>query len=129
MNALKQAQIPGSSMPAFNQFALYLPEDRMIRLATLRLGSTNEVTVLKFIQENFYMIKKIVPWHRLTKGVLAPALDDGAMNPMAAEGLLPMDFEQLPEQYNGRSITVPCAGKCGGVVMRYTVPFRYLTGL
>lgn len=129
MAALKQGQIPGSNMPAFNQFALYLPEDRMIKLATTQLGTTDSMTILKFVRENYYMIKAIVPWHRLTKAVLAPALDDGAMNPMAAEAILPMDFEQLPEQYEGRNIVVPCAGKCGGVAFRYPVAFRYLTGL
>jgi hypothetical protein len=129
MAALKQAQIPGSSMPAFNQFSLYLPEASMIILATKRLGSTNDVSLMKYIKENFYMIKSIMPWHRLTKAVLAPALDSGEMNPMAAAGILPMDYEQLPEQYEGRNVVVPCAGKCGGVAFKYTVPFRYLTGL
>ncbi len=130
MNALKQAQLPaGPDQPVFNQFVLLLPEDRMIKLATTKLGSTDSMTLLKFIRENFYMIRDIKPWWRLTKGVLAPALDSGAINPMALEAILPMDYEQLPEQYNGRQITVPCAGKCGGVAWRYTVAGRYLTGL
>lgn len=129
MAGLKQGMVPGSDMPAFSQFTLYIPESAMIRLATLRLGTTNDYTLLKFFRENYYMIKNIVPWHRLTKGVLAPALDSGAMNPMAAEAILPLDFEALPEQYNGRQISVPCAGKCGGVAFRYPVAFRYLTGI
>jgi hypothetical protein len=130
MNGLKMAQVPGApDLPAFNQFVLFLPEDRMIKLATTRLGSTNDLTVLSFIKREFYMLKAIVPWWRLTKGVLAPALDDGSMNPMAGEAILPMDFEALPEQYNGRNISVPCAGKCGGFAWRYTVAARYLTGL
>jgi hypothetical protein len=110
MAGLKQGQIPGSGVPQFNQFALYVPESAMVRLATLRLGTTNDVTLLKFIRDNYYMIKAIVPWHRLTKGVLAPCLDNGAMNPMAAEAILPMDFEQLPEQYEGRNIVVIRSG-------------------
>lgn len=129
MAGLKMGMIPGSTTPMFNQFALYLPESAMIRLATLRIGTTNDYTLLKFIRENYYMIKAIVPWHRLTKGVLAPCLDNGAMNPMAAEAILPMDFEQLPEQYEGRNISIPCAGKCGGVAFRYPVGFRYLASI
>lgn len=129
MAAVKQGQIPGSGMPSFNQFALYIPESALIVISTLRLGTTNETTVLKFIRENFYMIKDIKPWHRLTKGVLIPALDSGAVNPMAAEAILPLDFEQLPEQYEGRNIVIPCAGKCGGVAWRYPVAGRYLTGI
>lgn len=130
MAGLKSAQMPGSNMPSFNQFSLFLPEDKMIKLATTRLGAGDGgMTLLKFVRDNYYMIKNIVPWYRLTKGVLAPALDGGAMNPMAAEAILPLDYEQLPEQYEGRNIIIPCAGKCGGVVFRYTAPFRYLTGL
>jgi hypothetical protein len=116
-------------MPAFNQFVLFLPEDRMIKLATTMIDNSGAKTLLAFVKENYYMIKAIVPWWRLTKGVLAPALDSGAVNPMAGEAILPMNFEALPEQYNGRNISIPCAGKCGGFVWRYAVAGRYLTGL
>lgn len=130
MAGLKMAQMPGNpAVPMFNQFTLFLPEDRMIKLATTQLGTVNDISLLTFIKKEFYMLKAIVPWHRLTKGVLAPALDSGSVNPMAGEAILPMDYEQLPEQYNGRQITVPCAGKCGGFAWRYTVAARYLTGL
>jgi len=134
-NALKQGQIPGQthSLPAFNQWVLFLPNKYKTKLKTTRLGATNDITLMKFIMENFDMIKKIVFWHRLDTansgnpmGVLAPALDNGSMNPYAGGALLPLDFEQLPEQYEGRDVIVPCAGKCGGVVMRHPVAFRYL---
>lgn len=131
--AMKQGQVPNNNMPFFDQYALYLPTRQYARLMTKRLGATNEVTILSFIRKNFEMIKDIRPWWRLdtadggnAMGVLVPALDTGAMNPMAGGGILPLDFEQLPEQYDGRTISVPCAGKCGGVVIRYPVAFRYL---
>lgn len=135
-SALKQGQVPGSTVPMFDQFALYLPRKHYTHLFTTRLGSTNEVSIGSFIKNNFDMIKSIRPWWRLDTAnggnpmaVLAPALDSGAMNPMAGGALLPLDFEMLPEQYEGRSVTVPCAGKCGGVVMRYPVGFRYLKSM
>lgn len=132
--ALKQAQIPGQKgTPMFNQWVLFLPNKYKTKIKTTRLGATNDITIGKFIQENFDMIKKIVWWYRLDTanggnpmGVLAPALDNGNMNPYVGGALLPMDFEQLPEQYEGRDVIVPCAGKCGGVVMRHPVAFRYL---
>lgn len=136
-NALKQGQIPGqTSTTMFNQWTLFLPNKYKTKLATTRLGSTNDISLMKYIRDNFEMIKKIVFWWRLDTanggnpmGVLAPALDDGQMNPYAGGALLPMDFERLPEQYEGRDVIVPCAGKCGGVVMRHPVGFRYLKTL
>ncbi len=134
--ALKQAQTPNDSMPYFDQFALYLPTKHFTRLMVKRLGSTNEVTALGYIRKNFEMIKSIRPWWRLDTAdngnpmaVMAPALDTGALNPMAGGAILPLDFEQLPEQYDGRTVSVPCAGKCGGVVIRYPVAFRYIKSL
>lgn len=139
--ALKQAQIPGSGVPSFDQFVLFISAARYRRLMLKRLGSTNEVTLLKYVRENYEMIKAIVPWWRLdaanvagTNGtnnmaVLAPALDNGAVNPMAGGALLPSDYEQLPEQYEGRNVIVPCAGKCGGFVARHVVAFRTLKGI
>lgn len=132
--ACKQGQIPGQqSTQMFNQWTLFLPNKYKTKLKTTRLGSTNDVTLAYFIKQNFDMIKNIVFWWRLDTanggnpmGVLAPALDDGRINPYAGGALLPLDFERLPEQYDGRDVTVPCAGKCGGVVMRHPVGFRYL---
>lgn len=135
-DALKQGMIPGSEMPFFDQFALYLPVKHMTKLMTTRIGATNDISVLRFIRENFEMIKAIRPWHRLDTanggnpmGVLVPALDNGAMNPFAGGAILPLDFEALPEQYDGRNVTVPCAAKCGGVVIRYPVGCRYLKSI
>lgn len=131
--ALKQGQIPGSDMPMFDQFALYLPRKHMTQLMTKRLGSANDTTVLGFIRKNFEMIKSIQPWWRLDTAdagapmaVIVPALDTGAMNPFAGGALLPLDFEQLPEQYEGRDVIVPCASKAGGVPIRFPVAFRYI---
>jgi hypothetical protein len=133
---LKQAQIPGSNaMPMFQQFSLYLPLEHynLIDMMPFGLGSDVFVgTVLEFLRK-FSALKAIEPWWRLDSAddgdpmaVLVPALDDGKMNPMAGGGLLPLDYEQLPEQYHGRNVTIPVAGKCGGVAIRYPVAFRYL---
>lgn len=130
-DALKQAQFPGSEVPQFDQFALYIPVKHMTRLMTKRLGATNEVTLLKYLRENFEMLKAIRGWHRLDTAnggnpmaVLVPALDNGAMNPLAGGALLPLDYEQLPEQYSGRQVSVPVAAKAGGVIWRYPVAGR-----
>lgn len=129
--ALKQAQVPGSGMRMFNQFVAFIPEGAYHILSMTQLTNT-EATILDFISK-FPALKAVVPWWRLDtansgsrRGVLAPALDNGSMNPMAGGALLPSDFERLPEQYSGRTVTVPCAGKCGGVAMPYPIAFRYM---
>lgn len=137
-SALKQAQIPGSGMRMFDQFVLWLPlaQYQFIDMTPRSATSPSDMTILQYISK-FSALKAVIPWWRLdTAGgssapiaVLAPALDNGSMNPLAGGALLPMDFERLPEQYSGRNVTVPCAGKCGGMVIPYPVGYRYLTGL
>lgn len=133
---LKQGQMPGSDMPMFDQFALYLPYRYKTKMETTRIGTPNDETIMSFIEKRYSSIKSIKFWWRLDTAnagnptaVLAPALDNGAMNPMAGGAILPMDFEQLPEQYDGRSVIVPCAGKCGGMAVRHAVAFRYLRNM
>lgn len=133
ISGLKQGQMPGSNVPMFDQFAFYMPYKYKTKLETTLIGTNNDETILSFMQKRYSSIKKFDFWWRLDTAnggnpmsVLAPALDDGRMNPMAGGALLPMDFEQLPEQYEGRSVVVPVAGKSGGFVARFPVAFRYL---
>lgn len=136
VDGLKQAQIPGKNDVMFTQFSLYLPLSSYQIIDMTPRGSVNDTTVLEFIKK-FSALKGVAPWWRLDtagsgnspKAVLVPALDNGVMNPLAGGALLPLDFERLPEQYAGRNVNVPCAGKCGGFVCPYPIGFRYLTGL
>lgn len=135
---LKQAQVPGSDMPMFQQFTLFLPLAHYNHIDMRPRSTGTDTTILEFIKK-FSAIKAVIPWWRLDTAdpdgggtplaVLAPALDNGNVNPLAGGALLPLDFERLPEQYSGRNVTVPCAGKCGGFAMPYTVAFRYLRDL
>lgn len=134
IDGLKQAQVPGKNDVMFTQFALYLPLAKYAFIDMKPRGSVNDTTVLEMIKK-FSALKAVVPWWRLDsisgspKAVLVPALDNGIMNPLAGGALLPLDFERLPEQYTGRTVNVPCAGKCGGFACPYPIAFRYLTGL
>lgn len=134
--ALKQGQIPGSALPAFNQFSLVLPAVYEVKWYTTPRSATSDHTISSFVEEKFKMIKSVHFWHRLDTAnggnpmsVLAPALDNGAINPFAGGALIPLDFEMLPEQYDGRSVNSNCAAKCGGFVARYPVAFRYLKSM
>lgn len=139
VQALKQAQVPGNDMPMFTNFSLWLPNLHYAQLGMMpfSLGSGVVVTtVLEYI-EKWPMLKSVEPWWRLDTAdagnsngpmaILVASTDEGKMLPMVGGGLLPLDFERLPEQYTGRNVTIPCAGKCGGVALRYPVAVRYMT--
>ncbi len=136
--ALKQAQVPGNDMPMFTQFAMWLPNEHYHALGMMPFGLGTDVqvtTVLEFIRK-FPALKAIEPWWRLDTAdegspmaVLVASDDNGRMLPMVGGGLLPMDMDRLPEQYTGRNVTIPVAGKCGGVPIRYPVACRYMPGL
>lgn len=132
---LKQAQVPGSNMPMFNQFALFLPLAHYNHIDMRPRSSTSDTTILEFIKK-FSALKSVIPWWRLDTAdedapmaVLVPALDDGTVNPQALGSLLPLDHERLSEQYSGETTTVPIRGKCGGVANRYPIACRYLRDL
>ncbi len=136
--ALKQAQVPGNNMPMFTNFALWLPNKHYARIGMrpFGLGTDVQVTTILEFTKKFPMLKAIEPWWRLDTaddgdpmGVLVACDDSGRMLPMVGGGLLPMDLDRLPEQYTGRNVTVPIAGKCGGVPIRYPVACRYITGI
>lgn len=133
---LKQGQVPGANMPMFDQFTLVMPLQYRTKWMMTRIDNTSDTTIGTFIKDNLDSVKAVKWWHRLDTAnggnpmaVLAPALDNGAINPMAGGAVLPLDFEVLPEQYDGRSVIAPCAGKCGGFAARYPVAFRYLKGM
>lgn len=134
--ALKMAQIPGQNDVMFTQFSLYLPQASYSLIDMTPRSTNTDTTILEFIRK-FSALKGVAPWWRLDtagiagipKAVLVPALDNGMMNPLAGGALLPLDFERLPEQYAGRNVAVPCAGKCGGFICPYPVGFQYMTGL
>jgi hypothetical protein len=135
-SALKQAQIPGGDGRMFDQFILWLPLSRYQYIDMTPRSTTSDTTILDLIKR-YSAIKAVIPWWRLdtagpsnaAEAILTPALDNGAMNPMAGGALLPSLFESLPEQYAGRSVLTHCSGKCGGVAIPYPVAFRYLRGL
>ncbi len=137
--ALKMGAAAGSTMPMFEQFALYIPVPHHIALLRPR-ASTADTSVLNWILEQMrpYVVA-IEPWWRLDdaapgassgKGmaIMVPAVAGGAVHPMAGQTLLPLDFTQEPYQYNGLDVSVPCSARCGGFVNRYPVAFRTMYG-
>lgn len=129
---LKQARVPGSDMPMFNQWSLVLPESWYVKAATTYRTNT-DTSALEMIQRMPF-IKAVVPWWRMetadagaARAALYPALDNGAINPMAVGIILPIDYEEFaPEVHGGEHIVIPVRGKCGGAAIPYPVACRYI---
>lgn len=126
-----QARIPGVDMPAFNQFTVILPTSWYIKAAATYRANT-DATALDLIQR-LPFIKAVVPWWRANsadatavRAALIPALDNGAINPMAAGAIVPFDYEQTAPQLVGFNTVVPCRAKAGGVAMPYPVMCEYI---
>jgi hypothetical protein len=126
-----QVRIPGVDMPAFNQWCLILPTTWYVKAASKYRANTDS-TALDLIQR-LPFIKSVVPWWRANtadatavRAMLVPALDTGAINPMAAGAIVPFDYEQTAPQLVGFNTVVPCRAKAGGVAMPYPVMCEYI---
>lgn len=137
-STLGLAQYPANDgKPMFDKFVLIVPADRYTLIDTLSMPSPNaNISVLERIQK-FSEIAGVVQWPRLStsgaggtaQAMLAPAAPNGSIHPLAGGGILPDEFLQLPEQYEGWDVSVPCAEWCGGVVVRHAVAFRSMSGI
>jgi hypothetical protein len=130
-SALKQARIPGSEMPNFLQWALFLPDSWYVKAATTYRTNT-DTSALEMIQRMPF-IKSVIPWWRAetadggaARAALIPALDNGAVNPMAAGAIVPFDYEEQAPQLSGWTVSIPTRGKAGGVAIPYPVGCRYI---
>ena len=130
-SGLKQARLPGTSMPNFMQWALILPDSWYVKAATTYRPNT-DTSALEMIQRMPF-IKSVVPWWRAetanataAMAALIPALDTGAVNPMAAGAIVPFDYEQLAPQLAGFTTAIPVRAKAGGVAVPYPVACRYI---
>lgn len=129
--SLKQARVPGSEMPNFMQWALFLPDSWYVKAATTYRANT-DTSALEMIQRMPF-IKSVIPWWRAetadngaARAALVPALDNGAVNPMAAGAIVPFDYDQLAPQLSGFTTVIPVRGKAGGVALPYPVATRYI---
>lgn len=125
------ARVPGASFPAFNQWSVILPSTWYVKAATKYRANTDTTALELILRMPF--IKAVVPWWRANtadatavRAALIPALDNGAINPMAAGAIVPFDYDQLAPQLVGYNTVTPCRAKAGGVAMPYPVMCQYL---
>ena len=86
------------------------------------------MTILRSFLANNPYIRNIDQWYRLD-GAGAGGKNRGIVykrDPMVLEGVVPLDFEQLPPQARNLEFVVPCQARCGGVKIYQPSAMRYV---
>jgi len=90
----------------------------------------SDLTVLKFFQLNNPGVK-VDSWYRLetagASGVKRMIAYD--RNADVVEGQLPLNYTELPPQWNGLAMVIPCLARVGGVQARFPKAIEYVDGL
>lgn len=136
-----QADVEKIVTQLFTNCAGTIPEERSVsivvdvatyaRLATLRLDTFNQTTVLKYLLETIPMIKEITSWSRLSTanaGGNGRRLVAYVKDPENLETVIPQEFEILPAQPRALAFVVPCHSRFGGVKVTYPKTMVYADG-
>jgi hypothetical protein len=116
----------GQEMPD----TLLLPLKTWTDLTTRRLGST-EISLLKYIKENFPQLTRI-DWLNELSGIGAGGTNRVFMGKIDAdhiENQIVTYFEQLDTEKKGGTYTIPCQSTTAGVIIYYPQAFAYADGV
>lgn len=110
---------------------LLLPIAQYNAIATRRMGTNNDTTILKYILDNNPYIKKI-DWLAELKGAGASNTDRAMVGIFDADHItleVPQPFEQFEAQHEGMEYTIPCHSECAGTIIYYPLAFVYADGI
>lgn len=110
---------------------LLLPIAQYNDLATRRLGTNSDTTLLKYILDTNPYIKKI-EWLNELKGIGASGADRMMVGKFDEEHItleIPQPFEQFEAQHEGMEYTIPCHSECAGTIIYYPLAFAYADGI
>jgi hypothetical protein len=126
LNAWINGIISGSKQK-FLPTNVLLPPSRHEIINTKRVGVDNDTTIKASFLKNNPHIKAIDPWWRL-EGIGTNSTGRGLVyqkDPLVLEGVVPVDFEQLPPQARNFEFIVNCFGRCGGVKVYQPLAMKY----
>jgi len=109
---------------------LLLPLKVYTDLTTRRLGST-EISLLKYITDNFPQIKRI-DWFNELSGIGAGGSNRvflGKIDSDHIENQIVIYFEQLETEKKGGTYKIPCQSSTAGVIIYYPQAFAYADGV
>jgi hypothetical protein len=107
-----------------------LPLKVYTHLTTKRLGST-EISLLKYIRDNFPQIKNI-DWLNELSGSGAGGSNRvfiGKIDADHIENQIVSYFEQLDTEHKGGTYTIPCQSTTAGVIIYYPMAFAFADGV
>lgn len=110
---------------------LILPIAQYTAIATRRVSTVSDTTILEFFLQSSPYIKMVDHWHALA-GTGAGGTDRMVCyrkDPDALQLIIPQEFEQMPPQLRGFESVTPCHARCGGVVMYYPLSMSYGDGI
>jgi len=109
---------------------LLLPLKVFTDLTTRRLGTT-EISLLKYIRENFPQLSRI-DWFNELSGIGAGGSNRvfiGKIDSDHIENQIVSYFEQLETEKKGGTYTIPCQSSTAGVIIYYPQAFAFADGI
>jgi hypothetical protein len=112
----------------------WIPDAVLLPTATYEVfrstpyGTDSDMTALRWFLANNEYIKSVQPWYR-GDGAGASAKNRGVVykkDPDVLEGIIPMEFEQLPPETKGLNMVVNCIARAGGVKVYHPEAMRYV---
>lgn len=123
--ALQQASTAIEGMPAFDRWVVGL-SPAYYGLADEPRSDTTDTTVIEMAKKSEF-IEDIVEWNLLsTANAGAPMIVAYPRSSMCLGALIGREWEQRAPQEVEHDIIVPAVASCGGTVIRYTAPIRYM---
>lgn len=110
---------------------LILPLDQYNLIATTRVGSNSDKTILAYVLETHPSLKRI-DWLVELKGAGSSGTDRMMCFVKDEDHMtfeLPLPFEQFDAQQEGLEFSVPCMAKTAGVIVYYPLSIAYGDGI
>lgn len=127
---LVMSKISGESLGIYRANRVLLPIEQYTLIATMPRSTLSDTTVLKFL-ETVYPGVTFTGTPRCKGAGLASADRMAVYNDSidVCDFILPLEFEQLPGQWEGITYKVPCLSGHGGVRAIHPLSFCYADGL
>jgi hypothetical protein len=128
MNGLVNAVVNGTN-GVEQPDTMLLPLTQYNNIATKRLGTNSDTTVLEYFLKTNQYIKKVLWLTELATGNVAGTGTRAMVFKNDAEHvqlLLPVPFEQFDYDKEGMAYTIPCLARIAGIVIYYPASVAYL---
>lgn len=110
---------------------IIIPYEQYMDIATRRVTDGDSKTVLRYIMDNFPMIKNI-EWLTQLKQAGTGSTDMMMAYPKNPDNLtleIPMNYSMLPPQQKGLGFEILTEGRCGGIIVYYPLSISYGYGI